>query len=269
MIKNTNYFFNLLFRGFFTASGLVAEIIALSLIFDLKINVMFLILIILLVSAIYLWDFYQEYSYHFKHVQKISLFVFLILVILVFIYLLLHFGNFLIILVSIILLAVGLIYNALFKQLTKQIVGFKDFFVIFCFETVIVLFLILNKISFVQSLFILLFTISRDIVNVSYCDIKDFVVDEKQKLSTLVHVLGKERIYALLQSLNAISIIILIIFSISGFIPYLSLSLIFPVIITSAMLIYSKSNNNYSPYLVDIEYFVWFFTAVIFKWILT
>jgi len=260
-----------LLRGLIIAFSAVVEIFAIALLFDKKITIDFFVLIFSLALTVYSFDFIKEYSESLKvaNINIKYLYTIPICFVIIFLTISLIFGNFFSFLFSISILMFGLLYDLFFKKITKLIPAFKDIFVALNWNMILWLFLIYYGYNLNIGFFLLfIFVFLRDSVNASFCDLKDFVSDGKQKLSTLVHVLGKEKLFLFLQVLNILSVILLIIFSTFRLVPFLSLALIVPVIITSVLLIYSKSNKNYSPYFVDIEYYFWFLAVVIFTWVL-
>ena len=269
MEKNTKtILWNDIFRGFVIALGAVAEIYAIALLFDKKITIDFLVIVFSLASAIYYFDFFNEDK---KNINKRYLdFAWLIIVpitfsIIFFIFIIIY-GNIQSIFFAILLLLFGLLYDSVFKKLTRTIIGFKDFFVALGWNTMLWLFILYYGYNLSLGYFIfLIFVFSRDFVNASFCDLKDLKSDKQNKLLTIAELLREKRAIILFQITNCLSFLMIVFFSYFKLIPIYSLSLIIPIITTSILLIYAQVKHKYSPYLVDIEYFLWPVSILIYK----
>lgn len=265
--KITRIIWSDIVRGIFIALGAVAEIYAVALLFDKNITIDFLIIVFCLASAIYYFDFFTEDKKMKKENSGFNVFFIVpIVFIIIFLFLIIVHGNIFSILFAILLLILGLSYDPYFKKLTTKIIGFKDFFVALSWNTMLWLFIIYYNYNLIWGYFLfLIFVFSRDFVNASFCDLKDLKTDKKNKLFTIVELLKERKSIILFQLVNCFSVIMLIFFSYLKLFPIYSLSLIVPIIITSIFILNAYKIKIYSPYFVDVEYFLWPASIILFK----
>lgn len=266
MSERNKHFINILFRVVFTSLGAIAEILAVSLIFDIKISMIFLVLVTVLISIIYCWDFYQEYSTQLNKFHRTYTLSAILILIISYAILVSLINNLLIVACFSILLVASLFYDKFFKQITKNVFGFKDVFVAVCWNLLIlILFLSSGANSAITIILFLVFVFTRDISNISYCDIKDISADKKNELKTFAEILGINKLVFSLMLISLLSISIIIIGAQFGLFPARAYSLIIPVIITSTLILFSHKTRKYSPTNVDFEYFIWLFFALILR----
>jgi len=269
MIEKNKHFLNIVFRVILTSVGAVLEILAISLIFNLTVELNFLISVISLILIIYSWDFYQEYSYQIGKKQANLIIVFLLITIGLF-FLSLSLSSSIAVSVTFLLLFfMGLFYNVYFKKLSSKIIGFKDFFVTACWSTLILLFfLYTNKTDVKPMMFFLAFVFTRDFTNIVFCDLKDESADKKKKIQTVAGLLGTAKTIRLLLLVGFLSGIIILSGVLLNVLPEISYFLLIPVFLTSLFILNSHRIKHFSPSVVDFEYFNWFVFAVIGKLIL-
>lgn len=268
MSERGRRFSNLLFRVIFTSFGAIFELLALAFIVDRPIDLGFFGLVILLISLIYTWDFYREYAKQLTTIQDRFLEILQLALFAGFLFIVWILGDLKIALLSLFLMIIGLLYDPYFKHLTRKFTGFKDFFVITCFEITIILFFILNKVPLIESMLLLSFVVSRDFINITYCDIKDIPNDSANGLKTIARSLGINKLINLYIVISLISIATIVLGSFYKIIPSYSLFLIIPVLITTILILYSHKTKKYSPNFVDIEYFNWLIFVFLGKIIL-
>ncbi|OGD63813.1 hypothetical protein A2215_02780 [Candidatus Berkelbacteria bacterium RIFOXYA2_FULL_43_10] len=270
-IKSNREIANDIIRGIFTAAGAVAEIYAIALLFGLAVSPVFILILISGSISIYLFDFLREskvpsssesesYKEKFRPLYILPLSLALFFAALIIIY-----GNIPSIIFAGALLIYGLIYDPVTKSLTKYLPAFKDLYVALGWTLMPALFFLFHSYNFsIAASIFLLFVLSRDFVNVSFCDLKDLISDKYRGLKTVAVESGSNSTFKILQVINLLSVGILILGVIFGDLPSLSLALIIPVVIMISLFGWAKASRNYSPYIVDSEYFLWFVVILIF-----
>ena len=252
-----NSFLPLIFRVMFTSSGAVAEIIAISIIFSFEVTTSFYLIVLFLIVSIYLWDFLQEYKYKLRKTYSNILLLLIAVTVIAYFYLVLSFKEYTIIAPLLLLFVAGMLYNSLFKKITSKLVGFKDLFVVVCWNALIALLLFSKNTDVLPMVFFLVFVFLRDFINITFCDIKDVATDSKNKLRTFAVTIGMDNLFRTILMLGVVSFLVLWLGVFKGFLPDAAKMLFFPVILSEILLIYSKKYKNYSPNIVDLEYFAW------------
>jgi len=264
MSERNKHFINILFRVVFTSLGAIAEIVAVSLIFDIKISILFLVLVTVLISIIYCWDFYQEYAPQLNKFHQTSTLSAIIILIASYIILVSFINNLLIVACFSILLVASLFYDKFFKRITKNVLGFKDVFVAICWNLLILILFLSSSASNPNTIILfLIFVFTRDVSNISYCDIKDISNDKKNELKTFAEILGINKLVHSLMITSLISIIIIVVGVHFELLPVRAYALIAPVMITSLLILFSHKTRRYSPTNVDFEYFIWLLFVLI------
>ncbi len=106
------------------------------------------------------------------------------------------------------------------------------------------------------------FLFCHEIVNTTFCDIKDIDSDRKRKVHTIPVLFGKEKTLIFLHIINALSLDILLIGYERGALPVLSIFLIAAVVYEAGYLIAStnmreKALRTLTYVAVDGEYLLW------------
>ncbi len=269
MSERNKHFINIIFRVIFTSVGAITEIYAISLIFGFRITFPFALATLIIISLIYVWDFFQEYSYEIKRIHRISILTSIILLTFSYLATLLFIDSILSSIFLSILLVMSFFYNSYFKPITKRFPAFKDIFVVFCWNILILVLFLINNISNAGMICLfLLFVLSRDFVNVTYCDLKDISSDKKNKLKTLAAEVGVNGMIKINIFVSLLSVIFLISGYYSGIFPKTILFLIIPVIFTTILILLSHNRRSYSPTNVDFEYIGWLLFTILGKIIL-
>jgi 4-hydroxybenzoate polyprenyltransferase len=269
MGKITKY---LLLDGLFRGEGsailsAVSLVVSISLIFESKISWDFLLVIFLLATAIYFFDFFDDsQDDNLKYlsekkvlVKKSSLFkTFTFALLLICFLLVLYFGNYKSIIFLLLMIAAGLFYPTYFKPLTKKYCGFKDIYVALAWNIFSINYFIYYSFGFSWGLVVfLVFMFLRDLMGASYCDIKDIDRDKNNSLKTLVVILGTSKYFVFNYLLNITSIIFLIIGVTNHILPPVMIYLLIPICITFALISISRKLNRYPSLIIDIEYILW------------
>ncbi len=256
-MHNSMRFNNIIYRVVLTSFGMIAELLAITLIFNRSISLLFILSIMALVSIVYLVDFFREYSYSLNNSMKRIVNLILIVLGSTLVLTILKLDNLKLSSLFSLLLTVGLLYDPYFKKLSQKIIGFKDLFVVACFNTLLLAFCISLNLDTVTTVTIIAFAITRDFVNITYCDLKDISSDSQRGVRTFATELGINKMINIHLLVSLASIAIITVSTYLKLIPLPSLSLLFPVLITTFLIIKSKESRNFSPTHVDAEYFLW------------
>lgn len=257
MTDSNNSVKKLALRIFITSLGTVFEIVAISLILSFPIRLVFIGLVASIIAIIYGWDFFVEYEQKASKTNKRLIIFFLLTLLAIFLALIIHLNNNIITIISVLLLIAGLNYDSFFKKISARIPGFKDLFVILCFETLVFLFLLYNDASKAEIILIITFTSIRDFINITYCDIKDISADKIKGLKTIVGTIGVSKLIKFHYLLSLTSLLVIIVGVHFEVVPIIFAFLAFPVIITTLLIYRSAKLRSYSPNNVDIEYIGW------------
>lgn len=184
--------------------------------------------------------------------------------------LLVEYGNFDSIIFMLFMVTGSLLYTILFKNLTKNIIGFKSFYVSLFWASLIVLLAFYSGSSLgISAILVFLFVFLRLVVNTVFFDIKDIDSDKLCGLKTLPVCLGKKKVLILIHALNVISFLPLILGVYTGFLPPVSLSL-FPFYFYTFYYLElvergSVNVQKLSYAMVDGEYVLWSLVLFYFK----
>lgn len=251
--------------------------------FLLKIKITFelLLLVYLIFYPIYINDRFWgiktktdeltnlERSKHFKGyfqlMPKISLFSILLLMGLLF-----YFGNFDFILFSLLLLFFGLLYPLYFKNLTRKIIGFKNFYVSSFFAVMALSPLIyysynLNFSSLIPLALLMVFIYLKTLWMQILLDIKDIETDKLKNLLTFPIIIGREKIFIFLKYFSvfaAILILIPAIFLLNVF-P-LSFLLLFLIVPFNFYCLRLTKNQQYFGYILASGEFLFWLILILF-----
>lgn len=252
---------------FITCLSAVALMVAVSILTNNKITLDFVLIILISNFIVYFFDFVgdpTDQDFREKTEKKVvktkkiffqPLLCFLGLLIL---FLVLVYGNFQSLIFFVILLVLGICYPLFFKKMTKRIVGFKDIYVAVIWNLMVIFYLLYYSIDFNFGIILLLvFILIRDLLNASYCDIKDIEEDRQNGLLTFANYFGTRKFLTFFHFINLFSTLILILGFHYNLLPLISLSLIFPVILTSLLVHLWYRKGTFSTLAVDLEYFFW------------
>lgn len=164
----------------------------------------------------------------------------------------------------------GLLYSIHFKKLTKEIVGFKSFYVsLFWALLIFLLILYYNAPLTLVVIALFLFVFLRLVVNTTFFDIKDIESDKLQGLKTFPVYLGKDKVLFCLKLLNFLSFIPLAVCIYKGDVPFWASSFFMFFFYSQYYLFLAKSDNTniqkLSYFMVDGEYILWPIIGLIFK----
>jgi len=166
------------------------------------------------------------------------------------------------------LVGLGILYPIYFKKLTKKYVGFKDIYVAVAWVLFEFFFFVYYPFGNLTTIiFLLLFMFTRDLMGASYCDIKDIELDKQNKLLTFASILGKNNLVKYLLAFNVISLILLSVGNVFGFLPSISAYLVIPILIITMLILIAKRRNKYPSFYIDLEYCIWFLLLIIVSYV--
>ena len=247
----------------FVISGLITSLCApaisyaLSVIFEVHLTLPFLLIIYFLPLTIYFFDFsYKQYRLSFLAFLPAFFSVGLIL----------KYSENKFLLIYLIALVSSLCYPIFLKDITKKIPLFKNFVVATMWAILVIIFSTYFELSFsyLYWIFFLLVFI-RTFVDISYSDLKDINEDKSRGVKTLAVTVGIDKTIIILQLLNLLSGLIIIILSLSGILPLISISLLVPIIFSTLSIYYFSRRSNFSTLVVDLEYLFWFLSPLIVR----
>jgi 4-hydroxybenzoate polyprenyltransferase len=256
-----------------TSLGCPAFVLSVSILLNTGIDWPVLAIAYLTPLIVYSYNYYEELekdmatnperaSYLRKKVSLYPLILGIYMLALAF--LLVFFANYMMIIFVLILLFCGIFYTILFKDLTKQIPGFKGVYIASVWALAGAFFfnfhysLEWDAFSVLMFLFIFL----RGIINVTFFDIKDIVSDGKMGLKTLPVILGKDRTLKFLKALNVFGFLPLLAGVFLGIIPAFALSLVIFYFydyyyLKKADAINARGLRMISYTLADAEFIIW------------
>lgn len=204
------------YNGHFQTWGSLAIVISSGQLLNIKIGWDLLLIVYLSFYLLYLHDRYRYLEIDFltnptrsHHVKKIYKYIPSILIIglLVLISLLYYFSNIYAAIFVLLITVFGFLYPLYFKGLTKKIIAFKNFYVTLVFSLLTVLPVIYYEFSLTKTALIILFlififTFLRGLMMQFFLDLKDIEGDKKENLLTLGIILGKEKVFKIINIMN-------------------------------------------------------------------
>lgn len=262
-----------IYGGYLTSLGCPAFVLSVSLLLGLAVDWPVLLIAYLVPLVVYSYNYYEELekdvatnperSGHLG--KKVKLYpvlfgVYMSLLIL----LLLLFANYVFTIFVLILLSCGILYTIVFKDLTKQIPGFKGVYIAAVWALAgAFLFNFHYSVTWgVFSVLMFSFIFLRGIINVTFFDIKDVESDSARGLKTLPVLLGRETTLEFLNVLNIFSFIPLILGVYFNIIPAFGLSLLVFYFydlyyLRKARVVNDKNLRMISYTLADAEFIIW------------
>ena len=253
-----------------------------AIIFNKKVSIPLLIVGYTMAQIVYFYNHYKEIKKDFltnservKHLEKTKNYFLIICILycLFFIISLIYLNNLKAILIVLLIIFGGLLFTDFFKNFTKKITGFKNFYVAFFWALLIILAGVFYNIPFDLSLFLLFsFVFLRWLVNTTFFDIKDIESDIKENLKTIPILLGKAKTLNYLHIINIFSFLLIIISIYKNILPLFSLSLLVFYFYSFYYLQRAKNEridvHNLSYIMVDGEYLFWPFILLFGKLII-
>lgn len=258
------------------ASGILCST---AIIFNQKFSIVFFMLGYVISQLVYLYDHKKdskkdlltnpERGEYFIKFKKYFLILFLFYFFL-FIFCLIYLNNLVVALFTLFIMLGGLLFNVYSKNLTKKIIGFKNFYISFFWASLVILAGFYYNLDFNLSLLLLFsFIFFRFILSTIFFDIKDIESDKKQNLKTIPVIFGKNKTLSYLHIINIFSFFPIIIGVYFNIFPFFVLSLILFYFYSFYYLEKTKNINinirNLSYIIVDGEYLIWIFVLFFSK----
>jgi 4-hydroxybenzoate polyprenyltransferase len=268
-------FFNLLWREFIHGGHLqslsVASITYVSgFLLGIKTDWKILSLAYLIFYPIYINDRFKwikldeatnpERTKHIKNYlrlgPKIILFSILLLIIL-----LINIGNLKLIALSLSILFLGFLYPLYFKNLTKKIFAFKNFYVAFFFAIVAILPALYKSQPLANVLLasFIFFVFVKTVLMQILLDCKDVQEDKAIGLLTVPVKIGREKTIKLLTVINSLTVILFLFFSmvLIGSFPRQMIILLLVIPFNLFCYYLAKKQNYYGYILISGEFILW------------
>jgi 4-hydroxybenzoate polyprenyltransferase len=269
-----NFFYNeFIYGGYLTSLGCPAFVLSVAVLLNTGIDPPVLLIAYLTPLIVYSYNYYGELEKDMStnperasHLRKKVRLYPLILgsYIAVLGYLLTIYANFAMIVFILLLLFCGIFYTVLFKDLTKQIPGFKGAYIAAVWALAGAFFFNFHySLSWgLFSVLMFVFIFLRGIINVTFFDIKDLESDREQGLKTLPVILGRDTTLRFLHILNVFSFLPLLLGINWGVIPVFSLALVVfyfydHYYLKKAAVITGKGLRMISYTLADAEFILW------------
>lgn len=214
------FIFNEIFyNGHFQTWGSLAIVISVGQLLNIGVTWDLLVIVYLSFYLLYLHDRYRGIEIdsltnpkRSEHIKSIYLYIPAIVIVGLVLLgaMLLYYGNIPSLIFMALVTIFGFLYPLYFKPLTKRITAFKNFYVSSVFSALVVLPNIYYEIPLnenrLQILIILLvFTFLRGLMMQFFLDLKDIEGDKKEELRTLAILLGKEKVYWIINTMNLIT----------------------------------------------------------------
>ena len=212
-------------------------------------------IVYLITYTVYLYNRFKDFDEDFltnpirtqyikKNIKNIPFTIFY--PILIIMGMLFYFANFLSLIVGLLLLLLGILYSLYLKKLTRNIVGFKSFYVSFIWILLLIFLILYYSFSFTVSFWcVFIFILLRELINPCFCDLKDIESDKKENLKTFPVIFGKEKVLKYLSVINIVSGVLIIVGVYSGLLPKFASVLLFVVPYT--FYYFNKVNKEKNP----------------------
>lgn len=257
------------YGGHLLSLGAVSIVYTAAVLLDINITWDFLVIVYLGSYASYIYNRYREFDKDFftnpartKHLEKYVKYIPIIIALstLIIIGIFLYFNKITALLFALFLFSLSFSYSILFKDISKRIIGFKNFYISLGWALLVVLLGIYYSLPIAWSiLLVALFVYLRLYLNTNFFDIKDIESDKKEKLLTLSVVFGQKKLITILNLINILTGLPIIIGVFLHFLPIYSLTLLFTIPYAFYYLNTKKRENNRFLYYViaDGEYILW------------
>ena len=277
--------FNLIWKEFIYGGhsqclGAVGIVYISSFLLDIKVDSGILLATYLIFYPIYINDRFKwiqldrltnpERTKHFE--TYLSLMPKLILLSILFLLILLiYIGNFKFSIFALLLLIFGLLYPLYFKNLTKQIIAFKDFYVAMFFTAIAAASVIyysypLSTLMTVSLVGLMLLVFLKTVLMQILLDCKDIESDKSLGLLTIPLLIGKEKTLSFLKISNAsITTLILLIAVFFRLFPIRMLILLFTIPFNFYSYNLTQKGNYFGYLLGSGEFLFWLILVLFFK----
>jgi 4-hydroxybenzoate polyprenyltransferase len=256
----------ILFSGHIMALGAALTGYMGSLLFSIKTTALPFICIYLFVQVIYWFDRIvgikgdaKGNSARSNHVYSLMKYAPILMSIytIFFTVILLEKQKYIVLLLTYLLLALGLLYGKYFKHITRWVFGFKNFFVSTFFVIFFLYFLIYEeKVIFtLGSVIFMIYIFIRSLYIQIFYDLKDIEDDKEKKLKTFPVVLGRSFTFRTLSIINSLSMLIIAVGVWLKEFPRYILILVIPISIAQYIIYKSQKKLQYYFFIfMGLEY---------------
>jgi 4-hydroxybenzoate polyprenyltransferase len=260
-----------IYGGHLLSFGAVSIVVTSAILLSISITWDFLVIVYLITYTVYLYNRFIEYDDDFltnqKRTQHIKRYIkympcIVFCSVLVIVSMLLRFSDFLGLTFGLSLLLFGLLYSISSKKITKNIIGFKSFYVSFIWASLVIFLVVYYSLSLNLFIFLLfIFVFLRWMINTIFFDIKDIESDKENNLKTIPILIGKRRTLNYLQIINILSFSLIVFGVLINIFPTFSLSLL--ILCLYSFYYFKKANSKnvniskLSCIIVDGEYLFW------------
>jgi 4-hydroxybenzoate polyprenyltransferase len=271
-IKKTlkNIWNEFVFGSHLVALGDVLALYAMSIILKISVTISFFLVVYLSIIAINFFNRYEDVGQDVltnpersKSVSKYFRFVPYIMVVLTVIPvgITTYYAPISAIIFMVFLFGLGIIYSIFLKNITKQLLGFKDIMTALPYALVVIFMALFYNapITFTVVL-VATFYFIRMFINTTFFDIKDIKSDKNEGLRTLPVILGKNKTKQVLMILNFLSAIPILVGIYMNVLPLYSIALLVAMIYALSYLskrkLFKRQTTLYNV-VVDGEFIFW------------
>lgn len=259
-----------IYGGHFLALGDAVALYVMAVILNISVTWSFLVVIYLCVFAANLFNRSDESGHDAltnpvrvkvmdKYVKYFYPIVFSCLMISIF--LILYYSNLGSLLFAALIFLVAILYTAVFKKMTRYVVGFKSYIAAF-FYALMVFFLAIyySATISIAVIFIFVFYYLRIFISNAACDVKDIESDKKRGLKTIAISFGEIGAMKLLNVLNIASGLLIVWGVYINVLPKFSLALLLTIPYASYYFYLNARMNKkevFTNAIVDGEFLLW------------
>jgi 4-hydroxybenzoate polyprenyltransferase len=159
------------------------------------------------------------------------------------------------------LFGIGILYSVLLKNVTKQILGFKDIMTALPYALLVIFMTLYYSASITFAVVLItVFYFIRMFINTTFFDIKDIKSDKKEGLKTFPVVFGENKTKLFLIIINLLSIVPILIGIYINVLPlysiFICLTVVYALLYLEKSKIFKKQSTLYNV-IVDGEFIFW------------
>lgn len=183
---------------------------------------------------------------------------------------LLFYQKYLVLFYTIALILLSVSYELFFKNFTRRVIGFKNYYSSMLFTLISFLMVLYYNTQITMSLaLILVYIYLMSFMSTSYSDLKDINSDKKKGLKTIAVVLGKKKLLLFQWILSTFVALFLVICVHFGLLPKFTLALLFGVLFNYFVFLLTTKKNIDMDFMVDVvsdsQYLLWLFLIILGK----
>lgn len=255
--------------GHLTSVGAMSVVLLTMIFLEREASWIFLVVAFLGTEIIYSYNRYKEFAknnpwrtnYLKSRIKFIPLFIFLYTIISL--WLLIYLEKINILLFGVFLIVLGLFYSIYVKKITKKIIGFKNFFVSFCWASIVLFSALLVSYPIDLTVIIIFFFVYfNTFVYEIILDVRDIKEDKRDKLLTLPIILNKKQLNYLIFLLSIIPFVLIVFGVYFTVLPSFSVVLVFTILyniyISRKINQICKKDIKYLEIFIDLGRILWF-----------